>query len=96
MNCYKFQSRKQFLTLAAAEGLIATDDDGNETLITGGHGFAIDEVGTIYEGGTFNEQGEIVTPFVVLDGWHVNTVGFNPETWQEYKLNPKTPVRVFL
>jgi hypothetical protein len=45
MNCYKFESKEQFRSLAAAEGLIATDDDGNESLITGGHGWSLDEVG---------------------------------------------------
>jgi hypothetical protein len=42
MYCYKFSTRQQFRTLAAAEGLI--DADGN--LITGGHGFAVDEGAT--------------------------------------------------
>ena len=37
--CYRFNSRQQFRTLAAAEGLI--DADGN--LITSSHTHAIDE-----------------------------------------------------
>ena len=40
MYCYRFQSRTQFRTLAAAEGLVTTDDE----LITASHTFAIDEV----------------------------------------------------
>ena len=93
MNCFRFDSQEQFRSLAAAEGLIATD----ETLITGGHGWALDEVGVISEGGEWDpETGEVITPPTVLDGWHINTVGIDPEPWQEYKVNPKHPVRVFL
>ena len=39
MHCYRFQSRAQFRTLAAAEGLLTADDE----LITASHTFAIDE-----------------------------------------------------
>lgn len=39
MNCYRFQSRNQFRTLAAAEGLLTEDDE----LITNSHTHAIDE-----------------------------------------------------
>lgn len=38
MYCYKFPTRQQFRSLAAAEGLTNDDDE----LITGGHGFAVD------------------------------------------------------
>ena len=41
--CYKFDSKEQFRSLAAAEGLISVDEDGNESLITGGHGWALNE-----------------------------------------------------
>ena len=44
----QFPDYATFLDLAAAEGLIAEDDQ----LITCSHAWAIDEVGTIYEGGT--------------------------------------------
>jgi hypothetical protein len=40
MYCYRFPSRQQFRSLAAAEGLI---NDGDE-LITSSHTHALDEV----------------------------------------------------
>ena len=39
MYCYRFTSRNQFRTLAAAEGLLTEDDE----LITASHTYAIDE-----------------------------------------------------
>jgi hypothetical protein len=62
MYCFRFTSRTQFRTLAAAEGLLTEDDE----LITASHTFAIDEVGVIYEGGTYDAEGEVITPPVAL------------------------------
>jgi hypothetical protein len=97
MQCYRFDSQEQFRSLAAAEGLIATDDDGNETLITGGHGWSLDEVGVISKGGEWDpETGEVITPPTVLDGWHVNVTGdLAPEAWDPYLVVVNHPVRVF-
>jgi hypothetical protein len=91
MYCYKFPDQATFRTLAAAEGLITDDDQ----LITASHTFAIDEIGVIYEGGTYNAEGEVITPPVALTGWHVNTAGLAPEAWDEFQVNPATPSRIF-
>ena len=91
MYCYRFNSRTQFRTLAAAEGLITEDDE----LITASHTFAIDEVGTIYEGGTYDAEGEVITPPVALTGWHVNAAGIAPEAWEEFLVTPQNPKRVW-
>ena len=92
MYCYKFPTRAQFRTLAAAEGLVTADDE----LITASHAFAIDEVGTITKGGECNpETGEVITPSKVLSGWHVNYIGEPPEAWQQYLVVVNTPNRVF-
>jgi hypothetical protein len=92
MFCYRFTSEFQFLDLAAAEGLVTEDG----TLITGGHGFAIDVIGTIYEGGTYDEQGEVITPPVALDGWHVNAAGIAPEAWDAYLVVVNSAAQIFL
>jgi hypothetical protein len=92
MQCYRFTSESQFLDLAAAEGLVTEEG----TLITGGHGWALDPIGTIYEGGTYDEQGEVITPPVALDGWHVNAAGIAPEAWDAYLVVVNSPARVFL
>jgi hypothetical protein len=91
--CYRFPTRQQFRTLAAAQGLI--NADGN--LITSSHTHALDEIGTIHEGGTYDpETGEVITPPVALSGWHVNTIGLAPEAWDQYLVVVNSPARVFL
>ena len=92
MYCYRFQSRAQFRTLAAAEGLVTADDE----LITASHTHAIDEIGVIYEGGEYDrETGEVITPPTALSGWHVNYIGELPEAWEEFLVEPANPYRVF-
>lgn len=90
MNCFRFTSRAQFRTLAAAEGLISDNE-----LITASHTFAIDEVGTIYEGGTYDAEGVVITPPTPLTGYHVNTAGLAPEAWDEFLVVVNSPSRVF-
>ena len=91
MNCYRFNSRNQFRSLAAAEGLLTEDDE----LITNSHTHAIDEIGIIYEGGTYDAEGEVITPPTALPGWHVNTLGIAPEAWEEFLVTPQNPKRVW-
>lgn len=91
MYCYRFDSRQQFRSLAAAEGLINDDDE----LITGGHGFAVDEIGVIYEGGTYGPDGEVITAPTALSGWHVNCLGLAPEAWDAYLVVVNSPSRIF-
>ncbi len=90
--CFRFQSRQQFRTLAAAEGLITDDDE----LITASHTFAVDEVGTIHEGGEYGPDGEVITPPVALSGYHVNTIGLAPVAWDQYLVVVNSPARIFL
>ena len=93
MYCYKFPTRAQFRTLAAAEGLVTDDDE----LITASHAFAIDEVGIISKGGEYDpETGEVIVAPTALSGWHVNVVGdLAPEAWDRYLAVVNHPVRVF-
>lgn len=90
MYCYRFNSRNQFRTLAAAEGLVVDDE-----LITASHTFAIDEIGTLYEGGTYDADGEVITPPVALAGWHVNYAGEPPEAWDPYLVVVNSASRIF-
>jgi hypothetical protein len=92
MYCFRFDSRQQFRSLAAAEGLINDDDE----LITSSHTFAVDEVGVIYEGGTYDpETGDVITPPTALPGYHVNTFGLAPEAWDQYLVVVNSPARIF-
>ena len=93
MNCYKFQSRAKFRSLAAAEGLVTADGE----LIANSHTHAIDEIGVISKGGEYDpETGEVITPPTVLTGWHVNTTSdLAPEAWDRYLVVVNHPARVF-
>ena len=90
MYCYKFNSRNQFRTLAAAEGLVVDDE-----LITASHTFAIDEIGTLYEGRTYDAEGNVITPPVALPGWHVNYAGDPPEAWDAHLVVVNSASRIF-
>ena len=90
MYCYRFNSRNQFRTLAAAEGLVVDNE-----LITASHTFAIDEVGTIYEGGEYDAEGEVIEAPTVLPGWHVNYAGEPPEAWDQFLIIVNSASRVF-
>jgi hypothetical protein len=93
MYCYRFPNRATFRTLAAAEGLLT--EDGN--LLTSSHTHALDEVGTIYTGGTTDPTtGEVITPPTALPGWHVNALGVAPEAWDQYLVVVNSPSRIFL
>lgn len=74
-----------------AAGLLTEDGDP----ITASHTHALDVVGTIYEGGTYDANGEVIIPPTALPGWHVNYVGDLPDGWDAYVVTPEQPVRVF-
>ena len=95
MYCYKFPDRATFQTLAAAEGLVVMDEDSVQRVITDSHTHSLDEVGTIYEGGTYDAEGEVITPPVAIPGHHVNTQGLAPEAWDAYLVVVNTAARVF-
>jgi hypothetical protein len=59
------------------------------------HTYAIDEIGVIYEGGTYDAEGAVITPPTPLPGWHVNTTGIAPKAWDEFLVTPEQPVRVW-
>jgi hypothetical protein len=56
----------------------------------------LDVIGPIYTGGTYDpETGEVLTPPVLLSGWHVNYIGELPDGWDAYLVEPKHPSRIF-
>ena len=70
------------------------DEDGEP--ISASHNHALDVIGTITRGGEWDEDGNVITPPEVLDGWHINYQGPLPEGWDQYVVTPNNPVRVFL
>jgi hypothetical protein len=84
------------LAALQAGGFTAADEDGAERIILATHTWAIDVVGPIWRGGSWDtETGEQLTPPVLLPGWHVNFIGDLPEAWAGYVVTPLDPVRVF-
>lgn len=96
---FRFADEAAWLTAARAAGFMitVTDDEGNETeqlqAYTENH--AIDVVGTITEGGEWDENGNEVVAPTVLPGYHVNYVGDLPDGWESYEVKPSTPHRRF-
>ena len=91
MYCYRFPDKATFRTLAAAEGRLTEYDE----LITASHTYAIDEVGTLTEGGSYDAEGEVIEAPTVLPGWHVNYAGDPPEAWDEHLIIVNSASRVF-
>lgn len=81
----RFPNEQTFLDVVAPY----LDEEGNLTLPN------IDVIGTIYEGGTYDEEGNVITPPVATEGYHVNALEI-PEDLQEYVIaRPDKPHRIF-
>ena len=84
-----------------ATGMVALYDAGlldsyTSEVITASHTHAIDVIGPISIGGTYDpDTGDIITPPTLLPGWHVNFIGELPEEWEQYVVMPEQPVRIF-
>ena len=92
---FRFTDEATWLTAAKAAGFMGTDEEGNEVLVQYTHDRAIDVIGTITEGGEWDEDGnEIVAPTAIA-GWHVNYLGNLPEGWGDYEVSPESPHRIF-
>ena len=92
---FKFTDEAAWLTAARAAGFMGTDEEGNEVLVQYTHDRAIDVIGTITEGGEWDDDGNVITEPTALDGWHVNYLGDLPTGWESYEVTPSSPYRVF-
>ena len=95
MFCYRFPDEQVFLSLAEVEGLVTIDENGKKSLITNTHSYSLDTVGIITEGGTYDAEGNVITPPTALTGWHVNYAGDPPEAWDQHLVIVNTASRVF-
>lgn len=88
---FRFPDELTALNALEAAGLFTEDGD----LITASHSHCLDVIGTITRGGEWDEEGNVITPPEVLDGWHVNYQGELPDDWDAYAVYPANPVRVW-
>jgi hypothetical protein len=92
----RFPDESTGMAALDAAGLTTTNEDGDTVVLTASHTHALDVVGVISIGGKYDpETGEVLTPPVLLDGWHVNFVGELPDGWAAYVVSPEQPARVF-
>ena len=88
----RFSDEKTGMAALDAAGLLS--DDGAPLVAS--HTHALDVIGPIYRGGTYDpDSGEVITPPTLLQGWHVNYSGELPEGWEEFVVQPQDPVRVW-
>ena len=95
MNAYflRFPDSATGLAALAAADLL---DPENAFPITASLTHALDVIGLIFRGGSWNpETGEVLKPPTVLEGWHVNYQGELPDEWKQYLVTPKNPARVW-
>ena len=81
-------------------GMAALDAAGllteSDLPVTASHAHALDVIGAIYRGGSYDsETGEVIIQPTLLDGWHVNYIGELPDGWDDYVVTPEQPYRVF-
>ena len=80
--------------LAALDAAGLLSDEGAP--LTASHAHALDVIGPISIGGTYDpDTGEVITPPTLLQGWHVNYIGELPDEWDAYVVEPLHPSRVF-
>ena len=95
MYCYRFPDEQSWLAAAATEGLLVEGEE-SPTLLAYTHTHAIDVVGTIIgTPGTYDENGDELTPPVPLPGWHINVQGIAPEAWDQFLTYVYQPRRIF-
>jgi hypothetical protein len=99
----KFASESEMMSELA--DVTTLDEDDNRILITAGHDFAIDPIGTMYQatGNTLTDsEGNDYPEMAAVSGYHVN-VRLISETYREmfeiidetFGVDPATPQRVF-
>jgi hypothetical protein len=77
--------------MAALEAAGLLNEDGE--FIAASHTHSLDVIGTITRGGEWDDEGNVITPPEVLDGWHLNYQGELPDGWEEFAVYPANPVR---
>ena len=82
----RFPDEQAYLTAVAPY----TDEEGGINIPN------LDVIGIIYEGGEYDDEGNVITPPTPKPGYHVNLVGGVPAGWEPYEIpRPNKPHRIF-
>ena len=93
---FRFPDEETGWQKLAEAGLTTISEDDKLMPITASHHHALDVIGPIYTGGSYDpETGDVIEPPVLLEGWHINYIGPLPDGWEQYAVHPKRPKRVF-
>jgi len=92
---FRFPDEATGMEAIKAAGFAVMDEDGIVRLITASHSHCLDVIGAIQRGGEWDDEGNVITPPEVLDGWHLNYRGAVPDGWDAYAVWPEQPVRVW-
>ena len=98
MYCYRFPDRDTFVAACGSLGWLSEPSEGasEAVVIAYTQDRAIDELGPVQLlPGTYDEEGEELTPPVIAEGHHINFQGTPPVEWDEYLIEVDTPQRIF-
>jgi hypothetical protein len=90
---FRFPDEATGMDAIKAAGFAVMDEDGIVRLITASHSHCLDVIGAISRGGEWDEEGNVITPPEVLEGFHVNYQGPLPDGWDAFAVWPESPVR---
>jgi len=95
-HCLRWPNEVEGVAAIRQAGFTYLSEDGSEQIQCSGSFHALDVIGPIWRGGSWDPEtgGQLEAP-VLLQGWHVNFIGDLPEAWEPYVLTPLNPVRVF-
>ena len=92
----RFPDEPTGMAALEAAGFTTVDDSGATIVITATHTWALDVIGPLQVGGSYDPKtGEVIDPPTPLPGWHVNFIGDLPQDWEQYVVAPRHPQRVF-
>lgn len=70
------------------------DEEGDEMWLTGSHIHALLPVGILSGSGTYDDEGNELTPPTIYEGWHVELQLETavPQVLEQYIVNPSEPL----